>query len=246
LSFVLNQGRFAGTVRIDARSDVPVSDIDMRIEGIDLGQFKPVSMQQPPIEGAMSGRFKLHGAGSSVHKFAADSDGSVSVVIPHGQIRDVIAELTGINVLRGLGLLLAKDRSQTEIRCGVMAFKDHDGTLDAASVYMDTSNVLITGRGQIDLADERLDLTLKGDPKKTRLLRLRSPISLGGSLLHPVVGVKADRLAEQAGVAAALGALLTPLAAAIAIAGSSEPRPESDGAAAVHHSGRPNGSTARI
>jgi uncharacterized protein involved in outer membrane biogenesis len=216
LSFVLNQGRFAGTVRIDARSDVPVSDIDMRIEGIDLGQFKPVSMQQPPIEGAMSGRFKLHGAGSSVHKFAADSDGSVSVVIPHGQIRDVIAELTGINVLRGLGLLLAKDRSQTEIRCGVMAFKDHDGTLDAASVYMDTSNVLITGRGQIDLADERLDLTLKGDPKKTRLLRLRSPISLGGSLLHPVVGVKADRLAEQAGVAAALGALLTPLAAAIA------------------------------
>jgi uncharacterized protein involved in outer membrane biogenesis len=216
LSFVLNQGRFAGNVRIDARSDVPVSDIDMRIEGIDLGQFKPASMQQPPIEGTLSGRFKLHGAGSSVHKFASSSDGSMSVVIPHGQVRDVIAELTGINVLRGLGLLLAKDSSQTEIRCGVMDFKDHDGMLDAVTVYVDTSNVLITGGGQVDLADEKLDLTLKGDPKKTRLLRLRSPISLSGSLLHPVVGVKADKLAEQAGVAAVLGTLLTPVAAALA------------------------------
>jgi hypothetical protein len=37
-----------------------------------------------------------------------------------------------------------------------------------------------------------------------------------GTLLHPAVGIKADKLAEQAGAAAALGVLLTPVAAAIA------------------------------
>jgi uncharacterized protein involved in outer membrane biogenesis len=216
LAFVLDQGKFAGKVQIDARGDTPVSDIDMRIDGIDLGQFKSATMKQAPLEGTMLGRFKIHGTGSSVHKFASSSDGAMSVVIPHGQISDVIAELTGINVLRGLGLILAKGQSQTEIRCGIMDFKDHKGKLDTTTVYVDTSNVLITGRGQIDLASENLNLALQGDPKKLRLLRLRSPITLHGTLLHPAVGIQADKLAEQAGVATALGALLTPVVAALA------------------------------
>jgi AsmA family protein len=216
LSFVLDEGKFAGKVQIDARGDVPVSDIDMRIDGIDLRQFKSATMKQAPLEGTLSGRFKFHGAGSSVHKFASSSDGAVSVVIPHGQISDVIAELTGINVLRGLGLLLANGQSQTEIRCGIVDFKDRHGKLDTTTVYVDTSNVLITGRGEIDLGSENLTLALQGDPKKVRLLRLRSPISLHGTLLHPAVGINAGKLAAQAGAAVVLGALLTPAAAAIA------------------------------
>ncbi len=216
LSFVLDQGKFSGRVQINARNDVPVSDIDMHIDHVDLAQFKSAAMKQAPLEGELLGRFKFHGTGASVRKFAASSNGAMSVVIPHGQISDVIAELTGINVLRGLGLLLSKGETQTDIRCGIVDFKDQSGKLNTTTVYVDTSNVLITGRGNIDLHSEELDLALQGDPKKLRLLRLRSPISLHGTLLHPSVGIKADKLAEQAGVAAVLGALLTPAAAAIA------------------------------
>jgi len=39
---------------------------------------------------------------------------------------------------------------------------------------------------------------------------------LHGTLLHPEIGVKAENLAAQAGVAVALGTLLTPFAAALA------------------------------
>jgi uncharacterized protein involved in outer membrane biogenesis len=216
LAFALEQGKFTGRVRIDAQRDDPVSDVDMHIEGIDLGEFKSATMKEAPLDGNLLGRFKFHGTGTSVHKFAASSDGDMSVVIPSGQISDAIAELTGINVLQGLGLLLTKDQKKTDIRCGIIDFKDHDGRLDTTTVFVDTSNVLITGRGDIDLADEDIDLALQGDPKKLRLLRLRSPIELGGTLLHPTVGVKVGKLAEQAGVAAALGTLLTPAAAVLA------------------------------
>jgi uncharacterized protein involved in outer membrane biogenesis len=216
LSFVLDAGKFSGKVAIDARHDVPVSSIDMRIDAVDLGEFKSATAKQAPLEGSMLGRFQFRGAGSSIHKFAAASTGNLSVVIPHGQASDALAELTGINVLRGLGLLLAKGQSDTEIRCGIVDFKDQNGMLDTTTVYVDTSNVLITGRGHIDLGSEDLDLALQGDPKKLRLLRLRSPITLRGTLLHPTIGVNAGKLAEQVGVAAALGTLLTPAAAALA------------------------------
>jgi uncharacterized protein involved in outer membrane biogenesis len=216
LSFELDPGSLAGRVRIDARENTPVSDIDMRIDGVDLSEFKSATAKEAPLDGTILARFKFHGAGASVHKLAASSDGAVSVVVPHGQINNAIAELTGINVLKGLGLLLTKQQQKTDIRCGIIDFKDHLGMLDTTTVYLDTSDVLITGRGSINLGDEDIHLALEGNPKHVRLLRLRSPISLGGTLLHPSVGIKVGKLAEQAGVAAALGALLTPAAAAIA------------------------------
>jgi len=216
LSFGLDAGKVSGKVQIDARQDVPVTHIDMRIDDVDLGQFKSASMQEPPLQGEMQGRFEFHGGGSSVHKLAADADGAISVAIPHGKIRSVFAELTGINVLKGLGLLLAKETDETDIRCGIIDFKAHDGSLNTTTVYIDTTNVLITGRGKIDLDTEDIDLALQGDPKKVRLLRLRSPISLHGTLEDPKVGLEAGKLAEQVGEAVALGALLTPAASALA------------------------------
>ena len=94
------------------RAGTPESNIDTRIDDVDLSEFKSATMKQAPLQGTMLGRFKFHRKGSSIHKFAANSEGAMSVVIPHGQISDVIAELTGINVLKVLGLLLAKGHAK--------------------------------------------------------------------------------------------------------------------------------------
>lgn len=217
LSFALESGKFVGSVSIDARQDIPQSAIDMRIEGVDLGQFQSASAKKPPLSGSMVGRLKVHGAGSSVHKLASNADGTLSVALPTGEMNAALAELTGIDVTKGLGLLLSKDQPTTDVRCGVLDFQADQGTLKSQSVFIDTTNVLITGRGSIDLKNENLDLSLQGDPKKVRFFRLRSPITLHGTLLHPAVGVKADKLLAQAGVATALGVLLTPFAAALAL-----------------------------
>jgi uncharacterized protein involved in outer membrane biogenesis len=215
LTFVLDAGKFSGSVVIDARRDVPESTIDMSIDGVDLSQFKGAKEKQAPMNGTLMGRLKIHGSGSSVHKLASSADGSISVALPSGEMNDALAELTGVDVMKGLELL-AQKQPETEIRCGVVDFSARDGTLASKSVFIDTQNVLITGRGSVNLGAERLDLSLQGDPKKVRFFRLRSPITIHGTLLHPTVGVRADKLLEQAGAAAALGTLLTPFAAALA------------------------------
>ena len=216
LSFVLDRGTFSGSVRVDAHADVPVSDIDMRIANVDLAQFKTAKMTQPPLSGTLMGRVKIHGTGSSIHKLASSADGGVSLIVPQGNVNQALAELTGINVTRGLGLLLAKNETQTTIRCGVVDFQARKGTLAAKMIFMDTTDVLIRGRGDINLGSEELNLALRGDPKKLRLTRVRAPITIKGTLGHPSIGVDPAKLAEQGAVAAALGTLLTPLASIIA------------------------------
>jgi uncharacterized protein involved in outer membrane biogenesis len=216
LAFALPQGEFSGTVTIDAQGSTPQTSIDMKLSNVDLGLFKPKSGKEAPFAGQLLGRIKMQGSGASVHKTAADADGDITLVIPKGEMREAFVELTGIDVSRGLGLILTKNERNTEMRCGVANFKADKGDLKATAFVIDTTNMLVTGQGQIDLKNETLDLSLRGQPKKVRILRLRTPIMVRGTLLQPKIGVQPGKLAAQTGGAVALGVLLTPVAALLA------------------------------
>jgi uncharacterized protein involved in outer membrane biogenesis len=216
LAFTLPEGKFSGSVGLNARGAVPVTDVDMKLENLDLAQFKPASSNTPPLAGELVGRIKLHGTGSSVHKAASDADGDITVVVPKGEMRAAFAELLGINVERGLGLLLIKKDENTTVRCGVVSFHADDGQLKAATLVLDTNRTLITGSGGVNLKDEDLDLSIKGQPKNISLVRIRSPLQIHGTLSHPEFGLKTANVVGQAGAAVALGALLTPVASVLA------------------------------
>jgi uncharacterized protein involved in outer membrane biogenesis len=216
LAFTLPEGQFSGSVALNARSAVPVTDIDMRMQNLDLSQFKTGSSSTPPLTGDLVGRIKLHGTGTSVHKTAADVQGDITIVVPKGEMRAAFAELTGINVAEGLGLLVAKKEQNTTIRCGVVSFHADEGNLKATTMVLDTNRMLITGGGGVDMGTEALDLSLRGQPKGIRLVRLRSPIKIHGTLSHPQVGLETADVIGQAGAAVALGTLLTPVASLLA------------------------------
>ena len=57
-----------------------------------------------------------HGVGDSVHDAAmADAYGEVLIVTTGGQIRQSVAELTGIDVVKGLSLLINKSQATTPL-----------------------------------------------------------------------------------------------------------------------------------
>jgi AsmA family protein len=216
LAFQLPQGEFSGTVTVDAQAATPRTTIDMKLSNVDLAQFKPKSGKGAPLEGQLLGRIKLQGSGTSVHKTAQNADGDITLVIPKGEMREAFAELTGIDLARGLGLILTKNDRNTEMRCGVASLKAAGGELKVTTLLVDTTHVLVIGQGGINLGTEALDLSLRGQPKEARMLRLRTPITLRGSFLQPKIGVQPGKLAAQTGGAVALGALLTPVAAVLA------------------------------
>ncbi|HEY6458279.1 MAG TPA: AsmA family protein [Steroidobacteraceae bacterium] len=216
LQFVMPEGRVSGIVNIDARQDIPQVHMDVRASDINLAQLKGSGRASAaPLTGILQARAVIKGRGDSVHNVMADADGSFAAVIPHGDIRSAFAELTGID-LSGLGLLLTKNEKMASIRCGLARFDVAQGTAQAQSIVLDTQNVLITGTGNINLGTERLDLTIKGQPKKFHLVRVRAPIDIKGLLTKPSFQPDKGQLLKQGGVAAALGTLLTPVAAIVA------------------------------
>jgi AsmA family protein len=216
-AFEMPQGRLSGDAKIDARQDVPKVHIDVRIKDIQLDQLKGKAPDaQAPLGGVMQARMVVNGTGDSVHKVMSDADGMFTLILPNGEIRSAFAELTGINISKGLGLLLTKANDKAPIRCGVAQFGIKDGLMSAQNITFDTENVVIKGKGDINLGPEELNLEVKGDPKKIRFTRLRSPIEVKGHLMKPSVGLDVGSTVKQGAVAAALGTLVTPLAAVIA------------------------------
>jgi uncharacterized protein involved in outer membrane biogenesis len=216
-AFELPQGKLTGTVRIDARGKTPATKLDVRARDIQLDQLKGKAPDaKPPLGGVMQARAVVSGRGDSVHDFFADADGRLTAVLPDGRVNAAFAELTGINVTRGLGLLLTGNDESTQIRCGVAQFDIERGTMRAQNIVFDTTDVKITGRGDIELGPEDLDLSIKGEPKKLRLTRLRTPIEINGKIMKPKIGVDVGKTVKQGAIATALGAALTPFAAIIA------------------------------
>ncbi len=213
ISFSLPRGEIAGTARIDATHDVPDVDVDLRMTNARVEDFMAKSSQPGAITGALQARAKLRGQGRSLHQAASNASGQVSFVVPQGEIRRAFAELLGINVTRGLGLLLSGDREKTEIRCAVADFRARGGVLTARTVVLDTGVVVASGGGTINLDTEALDLKLEGEPKEPRLIRVMAPVEITGHLRSPRVGVDLAKAGAQTGVAAALAGLLAPVAA---------------------------------
>lgn len=216
-AFEMPQGHISGNAKIDARKAVPSVHVDVRIKDIQLDQLKGKAPgATPPLGGVMQARAVIDGTGDSVHRVMSDANGTFTLVLPTGEVRSAFAELTGINVAKGVGLLLTNAGDRAQIRCGVAQFDIKDGLMNAQNVTFDTQNVLIKGKGDIKLGPEELNLQIKGEPKKIRLTRVRTPIEVKGHLMKPSVGVDIASTVKQGAIAAALGTVLTPIAAVIA------------------------------
>ena len=217
LELHLSQGQVTGVVRLDAREQVPVTHVDLRVKDVELSQLHgKASDARPPLAGAAQGRIQIVGTGDSVRRTLGHAHGTVTFVVPHGEMNSAFAELTGIDLANGLGLLLKGDDKREAIRCGMADFQVDGGVMHARTFIVDTEDVHISASGEIRLAPEEYALEIKGEPKKPRIGRVRAPIELTGHLLEPHVGVQLGGAAKQGVVAAALGVIATPLAALLA------------------------------
>lgn len=108
------------------------------------------------FSGLLSGRAQLTGHGDSAHSMAANAQGTVVALIPHGEMRTALAAGASLNLTAALGALSKADK-KTSIRCGVASFAVEDGVLSARTLLVDTDQALITGSGEVHLDTQKLN-----------------------------------------------------------------------------------------
>jgi AsmA family protein len=176
-------GKMALQTEVDANDDPAHVRVDVNVTDLQVAQL-PHKASLTPYEGLLHLKVQVQGHGNSMHALASNAEGTVSAQISQGMIRAALAELTGVD-LRGLGLLLIHSERQVPIVCGRAEFAVHEGIMQPTRFIVDTEPVSISAEGRVLLGPETLELRLSGTPNKLRVLRLKTPILVQGTLLQP-------------------------------------------------------------
>ncbi len=213
LDFGLAGGHLNGVIALDGRTDPIQADARIKARKILLDKLFPKVGQNKANIGEINGTFDLAGKGNSVRRMLATSSGKVGLVVTDGVISQLMMERAGLHLWEMLELNVTGDKL-IKLRCGVANFDVKEGNMHANALVFDTEVTTIIGTGNIDLAQEQLDLTLNQKTKNTSPLALRSPIHVRGSFARPDASVDKGRIALRTLGALALG-LVNPVLALI-------------------------------
>ena len=218
-------GELEATAGFDSKPGALDGNLNLSLKQIKLSQLLSrfniklagIKLEKEGV-GTFGGRAKLKGHGNSIHDLAASADGEVVIVMDGGQINALIIEAIGLDVGEALGLMLTQKKEGADttvpIQCFVGRFGVQQGVMQAQALVLDTTDSTITGKGQIDLGKEALNLELLAHPKDKSVLTASTPVRIEGTFKHPKIGVISKELEEKSLAALALGVIM-PVVGAI-------------------------------
>ncbi len=214
IAFGVAGGDVSSRIMLDARKDTIRGSANIRARKLALPKLFPGRDLTDTSIGRIGGDIELSGHGNSVADLLATSDGKVGLLMGSGRISNLLLEYAGIDIYESLKFMLTHDRT-VPVRCAFSQFTVRDGLMQTERLAFDTADTVIFGAGTVSLRDERLDLTLKPQPKDHSIFALRAPLHIDGSFKDP--GFHADlRKITLRGLAAAALATLSPPAALLA------------------------------
>jgi AsmA family protein len=209
-------GSVAGRVRIDGNSNPAVAEAHLDARALELNKLFPRVALTRASFGKIHGDIDLKGRGNSVAQMLGTSSGGVALLMGSGEISNLLLELAGIDGAEILKFLMGGDQNVT-LRCAAAAFDVNRGLMNTRALVLDTTDTVVYGNGQVSLANEAIDLTLRPYPKDMSILSLRSPLKVAGNFAGPKIGPEKGALAGRAGLALALGAVNPLLALAATV-----------------------------
>ncbi|HEY0209469.1 AsmA family protein [Acerihabitans sp.] len=216
LRFGMARGTLNSTIRLEGNHSPMRGRADLHARGLQLKALFPDVQAMRSSMGQLNGDAQFTGTGNSVAALLGGANGDVRILMNDGVISRNLMEIAGLNVGNYVVGKLFGDE-QVKINCAAADLGVRDGLATPRLFVFDTENAVINIAGTTNFSSERMDLSINPDSKGARIVTLRSPLYVRGTFKHPDAGVKPGPLIARGAVAVALGAVLTPAAALLAL-----------------------------
>ncbi|HEX4741658.1 MAG TPA: AsmA-like C-terminal region-containing protein [Caulobacteraceae bacterium] len=213
VSFDTSPGRADLSARLDFASTTPSLTLRGALRGARLAALSHGLGRT--VDGDFDAAFALRGQGRSPRVMAASASGRAAFRLSHGQIQRAKAAALSSDPVQAVETTLGGKSERTPLYCAVGEFAASDGRLQTARLDILTGAGLISGSGDIDIANGTLSLVLTGAPTG-KALRVSTPVALNGPLSHPTVTLAAASGARGRGVGRVLSVVKRSVASMIA------------------------------
>jgi len=154
-------------------------NIDARLRHLDLKRFLADTSFAQKTLSPVGGRVVLTGTGESFSELMATASGSTFLAMSGGEISELLVRLAGLDVAHSLGVLVRGDKP-IPVRCALLNVQGENGQMGVQTLVFDTANSTVSGEGNIDLRDEKVNIVVLPVPKNFSPLSLRSYIRVNG------------------------------------------------------------------
>lgn len=245
LKAVVAGGQVSGSTLLDGRADAALWGADLRFRGVDVagwirGLQAPAAAASAPsaragralkaerqaarqggnqpvrayLTGVLAADVKVSGRGRSTADILGSLQGTAELSLQEGTLSHLVTEAMGLDAAQALGVVIRGDQP-LPLRCARIDLQVAQGVAVPRLAVLDNKDSTLRIDGRIDLRDESLALRATTRPKDFSPLSLRTPLTVTGTLAHPVVGIDGRRLAGRVLAAAALAAVAAPVAALV-------------------------------
>jgi len=178
-TFGVANGRMEIYSTFDGSKQPSKVKIDARLRQLDLKRFLGNSSFAQKTLSPIGGRIVLSGTGQSFRELMATASGNTFFAMSGGEISELLVRLAGLDVAHALGVVVRGDKP-IPVRCALLNLQGQNGHMGVQTLVFDTANSVVSGEGNIDLRDEKVNIVVLPVPKGFSPLSLRSYIRVTG------------------------------------------------------------------
>lgn len=210
-------GTVKGRLALDAGAPESALELDLALKGVAVSELERALGQPVSIEAPLDLALEVAGHGRTIRTLVGSLDGRLTAALGRGRI--ALAALDRLaGGVRELVLELVSERrgEWVPLRCAVVDLPLRAGVVETRTAVLETEAARLIAEGRIDLATERLDLTLVPRARAATLTFI-VPVRVRGTLAQPRFALDQREAARRAALGL-LGALVFPPAALAAFA----------------------------
>jgi hypothetical protein len=178
-----------GGLEIDSRA-TPKLKSRMHSNGFDLGDLVRQAGISDVARGLVDVELAVDAEGSSPQEMAGSANGHFALLMTEGYLGEAALALHLTSIITTLMPFVAEQRG-FEIKCGMLDFEITQGIAKSNLLALDTRDMLMKGKGSLDLGRERYDLLLIPRAKRARALAHNVDVRVTGPFREPRISYDA-------------------------------------------------------
>ncbi|MFN3826618.1 MAG: AsmA-like C-terminal region-containing protein [Micavibrio sp.] len=177
---LINGGALSGKINIDATGKTALLTSGLNWRGWDYARL------QDKVTGQADTHFTLKAEGDSFADLRRGLNGEIVTIAGEGTFSQSSVLYWGAGLLNAMLPKLSETDSLT-MNCMVADFEVKNSKAEAQTLFMDLSDLTISGEGSIDLNDFILDLTLTPKPKEISIIDTGVSVNITGPVTNAKV-----------------------------------------------------------
>jgi AsmA family protein len=189
---VLGTSPISGEIKLDGAASPAQLSFTLAAPAVDLADLLRASDINPFLSGKGVIAVNLGSSGDSAHALASNTSGTITITAAGGSVSSAEAG----DISTGLMSMVAPKGGTNTLNCLAMRFIALHGLVKDNGILADTAASIISGKGNVDLGAETIDLTLNARTKLVNVGGLLPGLHVGGNLLAPHFGVDSSAMVQ--------------------------------------------------